>query len=100
MRLSVILRTQDFRGDHGADVGIAHELLAGETVEGLAARLLDRQNAYAPDQVAVIEIRRVVEAPEPAPEKHATPFLCQPEAHVFLTPSQRCVCGDKVWGGP
>lgn len=62
MKLSVLLKTIDFRGDHAADVAIAHELRSGETVEELAHRLLvQTPGAFVRPGTEVIEIRLVVE---------------------------------------
>lgn len=58
MKLSIVLRTIDFRGDHAADAFIVHELRNGETVEQLAERLLQKE-AYIRDGAKVIEIREV-----------------------------------------
>jgi hypothetical protein len=53
--IAVLLRTSEYRGDHAADVEIAHELLPGETVDALCQRLdLERGD--------VIELRAVVRA--------------------------------------
>lgn len=38
--LNVLLRTSDYRGDHAADVAIAHEVKDDESVLELADRLL------------------------------------------------------------
>jgi hypothetical protein len=40
MKISVLVFTSDFRGDHSTDIIKAHSLLVGETVEGLVVRLL------------------------------------------------------------
>lgn len=61
MKLLVLLHTVDYRGDHSADVTIAHELQAGETVEALAERLLQNE-PYIRDGAKVIEIRVIQEA--------------------------------------
>ena len=61
MKLSVILRTNEFRGDHAADVSLVYEVKPGETVEQLAARIIREgrnKDAYAD----VIEIRLVNES--------------------------------------
>ena len=58
MKLSVIHRTEDYRGDHSADICIAHELRAGETVEHLATRLNLPDGAARGD---VIEIRAIAD---------------------------------------
>jgi hypothetical protein len=58
MKLSILLLTQDFRGDHATDVGIAYDVLPGETVEHLAERLM---SGYP--RTDVIEIR-VIQTPE------------------------------------
>ncbi len=57
MKLSILLRTSDHRGDHAADVLIAHEAIEGETVLQLAHRLLDGKASSA--ELEVIEIRRM-----------------------------------------
>lgn len=54
MKLSILLHTSVFQGDRSDNVVIAHELRPGETVEELAARLLN-------SEYEEIEIRRVVE---------------------------------------
>ncbi|HWR21009.1 MAG TPA: hypothetical protein VN444_04015 [Verrucomicrobiae bacterium] len=59
MKLSILLRTQEFRGDHSADVLQAHDLLEGETVEALAGRLLQDANKWADKFNNVIEIRLI-----------------------------------------
>ena len=56
MKLSVIHRTEDYRGDHSADIEVAHELRPGETVEQLAERLKLADGAQRGD---VIEIRAI-----------------------------------------
>ena len=40
MRLSVLLKTQEFRGDHSANVSVVYEPVDDETVVDLAKRLL------------------------------------------------------------
>jgi len=72
MRLSVLLRTIDFRGDHSADVLIAHDVRPGETVEELATRLLGKE-PYITAEAKVIEIRFVVPASGAAAGKGTTP---------------------------
>lgn len=54
MNISILLVTSEFRGDHAADVRIAHEVKPGETVEELVGRLIDSRNF-----ADVIELRRV-----------------------------------------
>lgn len=44
MKISVMLITSDFRGDHAADVFIAHELKPNETVKELVERLIKEDN--------------------------------------------------------
>ena len=39
MKISVIHKTSDYRGDHAADVSHAYELKPGETVEALMTRV-------------------------------------------------------------
>jgi len=71
VKISVLLRTCDFRGDHSADVLIAQEVAPNETVESLAERLLAAR--YLPygkvDYSDVVEIRLVqpIAPKEPAP---------------------------------
>lgn len=43
MKLSVLLHTSEYRGDHSADVQVAYEVRPRETVEELAKRLLAGQ---------------------------------------------------------
>lgn len=68
MKLSIILATQDFRGDHSADVRIAFDPVPGETVEQLIERMV-RLNDKPLSPLDVIEIRpvcweeSVIEAP-------------------------------------
>lgn len=62
MKLSALLRTSDFRGDHSTDIAIAHEVLAGETVEAFAARVF----AQADVRTDCIELR-IVQEPEQEP---------------------------------
>ena len=52
-KIHVLLRTTSYRGDHSADVGIAHEVVPGETVAALVDRL-------KPDLTDWIELRVVV----------------------------------------
>lgn len=63
MKLSILLRTTDYRGDHSADVLIAYDCLPDETVHQLAARLLEPE-PYVRDGAKVIEIR-VIQEPQP-----------------------------------
>lgn len=58
MKLSILLRTGDFRADHMADVLIAHDLIEEETVIQLALRLLQKE-VYVKDGTKVIEIREI-----------------------------------------
>lgn len=58
MKLSILLRTIDFRGDHAAEVAEAHTLRDGETLEDLADRLL-QDESYIHAKHKVIEIRRI-----------------------------------------
>lgn len=55
--LSILLQTSDYRGDHDADVAIAHEYVPGETVSALVSRVL--LNAKQEDR---IELRLLVGA--------------------------------------
>ena len=56
MKLSILLRTTDYRGDHAADVCIAYEVKDGETVQQLAERLL-KDESYIRRGAKVVEIR-------------------------------------------
>lgn len=83
MKLSIILRTSDFRGDHETDVAVAIEPQPGETVEQLVRRVyqsvilpdhrdqLDLVIAKAAMRGDAVEIRVALEAPsglvEPPP---------------------------------
>ena len=55
MKLNILLKTSDYRGDHSADIWVAHEVKPQETVEELAKRLLTNPQE-------VIEIRVVGDA--------------------------------------
>lgn len=55
MKISVLLHTTDYRGDHSAEVAIAHEVRPGETVEELMGSLIQDQ------RVDYIELRYVQE---------------------------------------
>ena len=68
MRISVLLVTSEDRGDHAADLRVAHDVGPGETVEDLVRRLLFRRRggARVPEPIRSdhIELRVVVEPPE------------------------------------
>ena len=64
-RISVLLRTIDFRADHAADVAIAHEILSGETVEALVVRLLKGRQGFVKPECEWIELRVVVSPETP-----------------------------------
>ena len=57
MKISIILHTQDFRGDHSADVAIACEVIEGETVQDLADRLLKQDSAHGVDRIEIRAVR-------------------------------------------
>ena len=63
MKLSILLHTKDYRGDHSADVCIAHEPMHEETVEHLAERLLKLSawNAGYPDYSEYLVIRKIAD---------------------------------------
>ena len=65
MKLSIMLRTGDFRGDHTADVCRAVEYMPGETIEHLAKRVqLGHTHSYR-QEGDCLEIRLVeIEAGE------------------------------------
>ena len=54
MKLSILLRTSEYRGDHAADIAVAHETVDNETVCTLVERLLPTDS-----KCDWIEIRRV-----------------------------------------
>ena len=68
MKISVLLSTSSDRGDHAADISVAHDVRPGETVEDLVRRLLFRRRggARVPEPIPSdhIELRVVVEPPE------------------------------------
>ena len=57
MKLSIIHRTREYRGDHSADITIVHELRKGESIEDLAERL---KLANGAREGVEIEIRAIV----------------------------------------
>jgi hypothetical protein len=60
-RISVLLRTQDFRGDHSAAVAKAYRVRRGETLAELVDRTLgDSRDSYRPADVDHLEIRLMV----------------------------------------
>jgi len=63
VKLSILLRTRDHRGDHDADVAIAFEPRPGETVEELAKRVFSEGRGQFPTKraIEVIELRVVQE---------------------------------------
>lgn len=63
MKISVLLHTSEFRGDHAADVAEAHDVRPGETVEELVARLIPAKprSSYHALGYDRIELRRVQE---------------------------------------
>lgn len=58
MKLAILLRTAEYRGDHSADVTRIYDLIPGETVEELARRLFV-SNPYTKTEHDWIEIRVV-----------------------------------------
>ncbi len=60
MKVSIMLVTTDYRGDHSADVRIAYELQADESVDHLVKRLLSSGSASR--KVDYIELRIIEEA--------------------------------------
>ena len=63
MKISIILKTTLFMGDHCTEVSIAHELKAGETVEELVSRLILPDSDFHLFKTDSIELRKIVEAP-------------------------------------
>ena len=63
MKVSVLLRTRDFRGDHASDVAMAYELLPGETVEELVKRLMATTDGTIPRESLSdwIELRPMIQ---------------------------------------
>lgn len=57
-KISVLLRTSEYQGDHSDAVSIACELREGETVQQLAERLL-KDGSYSNKFHDVIELRLV-----------------------------------------
>jgi hypothetical protein len=41
MKINCLLKTSEYRGDHSADISVAHEVKENETVLSLCARLLN-----------------------------------------------------------
>ncbi len=62
MKLSVMLRTTEYRGDRDAEVMIAHEVLPGETVMELTTRIISMTTDGRPRKTDVVELRVVKEA--------------------------------------
>jgi len=62
MKLNILLKTADYRGDHAADVAVALDPVPGETVEELVQRsgMLSLDSRKGPE---VIEIRLAVGRP-------------------------------------
>lgn len=56
-RIVAVLYTTDFRGDHAADVQIAHAVLPGETVEALCDRVLKDASGYSRNGSDFIALR-------------------------------------------
>lgn len=61
MKISAILRTVHFRGDHAADAGVAFDLLPAETVEHLIERVMGK-STYIAKEYEWIELRIIAEA--------------------------------------
>lgn len=55
MKISILYRTADYRGDHAADSTIAYAHIEGERIENLVARIIPQDRT-----VDWIEIRRIV----------------------------------------
>ena len=68
LKISVLLSTSENRGDHAADIRVAHDVRPGETVEEMVRRLLFRRRGHprGPQPIPSdhIELRVVVESPE------------------------------------
>lgn len=61
MKISVIHKTSDYRGDHDADVSLAYEVNENETVDSLCNRILfDGTRPLLQDH---IELRLIKEQP-------------------------------------
>ena len=54
-KVSVLLRTSEYRGDHSTDIAVAHDIRPGETVSALVDRLKPGPSEW-------IEIRAIVVA--------------------------------------
>lgn len=63
MKIVAILRTQDYRGDHSADVEIAVEPHDGESVQEFADRIFARMCSVYTNraETSVIELRAIVD---------------------------------------
>ena len=62
MKLSIIERTESYRGDHGADVAIVDDYIKDETIEELINRCLSRKGRSVNSEgqyVDWIEIRLI-----------------------------------------
>lgn len=62
MKVNLLLRYSDFRGDHAADCALAMDVIPGETVDALMARA-----RWLRGTVEVVEVRIVEEAVAPVP---------------------------------
>lgn len=60
MKIQISLHTTDYRGDHSADIVIAHDVKENETVEQLVERLLF--NGSNPIFLDHVELRVIAEA--------------------------------------
>lgn len=67
MAISVMLHTGDFRQDHMADASVSYELIPGETVDALVARITGQHGPYMPAAYEWIELRVIVPAPPREP---------------------------------
>jgi len=56
--ISILYHTSDYRGDHAADVCQVIDLMPGETVEALVARIMVSRGDYHNTRFDWIEIRR------------------------------------------
>lgn len=73
MKLNILLKTTDCRGDHSTEIAVAYEVNSGETVMELSERLLGLEATGDKKVSDWIEIRRIEEDPEdwsPTPQSN------------------------------
>jgi len=58
-KISIILKTSDYRGDHSTDIDMACEVVEGETVEDLITRVLPEKGSRKEYHDCIV-LRRIV----------------------------------------